>query len=35
VDEKEKKRLETVLVWIGYTIALIALIGLLLGLVWP
>jgi hypothetical protein len=35
VDEKEKERLETVVAWIGYSIALIALIALLLGLVWP
>jgi hypothetical protein len=33
VKGKEKKRLETVVAWIGYSVALFVLIALLLGLV--
>jgi hypothetical protein len=33
MEEKEKKRLETIVAWIGYSIALIVLIALFLNLV--
>lgn len=33
MDERRKKRIETVIAWVGYSIVLIGLIALLLGLV--